>query len=138
MARYQPGESGNPAGKPKGAVSKMTRLRQSIEKDLPAIIQAVTEQAKAGDMTACKLLMDRVMPALRPTDQPVTLPLAGADLGADGRAVIAATGKGDITPDQSKALLSGLGTLARVVETDELLKRIEKLEAAIHESAKPN
>ena len=133
---FKKGQSGNPAGKPKGAVSKMTKLRQSIEKDLPDIIQAVTEQAKAGDMAACKLLMDRVMPALRPTDQPIVLPLAGADLGADGRAAIEATGKGDITPEQSKALLSGLGTLARVVEVGELLQRIEALEKSINAEAK--
>jgi hypothetical protein len=138
MAKFKPGVSGNPQGKKPGTVSKATKLRQSIEQHVPEILTALVEQARQGDTAAAKLLLDRALPALRPTDQPVTLPLAGADLGADGRAVIEATGQGNISPDQAKTLLSGLGTLARVVETDELLKRIEKLEAAIHESAKPN
>ena len=133
---FKKGQSGNPAGKPKGAISKMTKLRQSIEADLPDIIAAITEQAKAGDMAACKLLMDRVMPALRPTDQPITLPLAGADLGADGRAVIEATGQGAISPDQAKTLLSGLSSLARITEVDELARRIEALEKSINAEAK--
>jgi hypothetical protein len=67
---------------------------------------------------------------------PVVLPLAGADLGADGRAVIAATGQGDISPDQAKTLLSGLGTLARITEVDELVRRIEALEKSIHAETK--
>ena len=133
---FKKGQSGNPAGKPKGAVSKMTKLRQSIEADLPDIIAAVTEQAKAGDMAACKLLMDRVMPALRPTDQPVTLPLAGADLGADGRAVVSAVGDGSVTPETGAKLLQGLSSLARITEVDELVRRIEALEKSINAEAK--
>lgn len=137
MARFEKGQSGNPAGRPPGIVNQ-AKLRESIAKDIPEILGAMVEQAKAGDVQAARLLLDRTLPAIKPTDTPITLPLAGSDLGADGRAVIAATGQGDISPDQAKTLLSGLGTLARVVETDELLKRIETLEAAIHGSAKTN
>ena len=131
MAKFKPGQSGNPQGRPPGIVSQM-KLRESIAKDIPEILAAMVEQAKAGDTQAARLLLDRTLPAIKPTDTPIVLPLAGSDLGADGRAVIEATGQGNVTPDQAKTLLSGLGTLARITEVDELVRRIEALEASIH------
>lgn len=55
MARFKPGQSGNPAGKPKGTISKVTKLRQSIEKDVPAILLKrveALEKAHADQTTA--------------------------------------------------------------------------------------
>ena len=104
------------------------KLRKSIMKDIPAILTAMVEQAKAGDTQAARLLMDRTFPAIKPTDQAVNLTLAGDDLASDGRAILTTTGNADITPEQARRLLAGLGSLARIVETDELLKRIEALE----------
>ncbi|MBK5965720.1 hypothetical protein CCR95_16935 [Thiocystis minor] len=127
------GKSGNPSGRPAGIVSQM-KLRQSIEKDIPAILAAMVEQAKAGDTQAARLLLDRTLPSIKPMDQPVTLPLAGDDLASDGRAILTATGNADITPEQASRLLAGLGSLARVVEVGELIKRIESLEAKYAES----
>ena len=135
MARYQPGESGNPKGKPIGAVSKATKLRAIIEQHIPDILLALAESAKQGDTAAAKLLMDRVMPALRPQDQPVTLPVNGEDLAKDGRTVLTAVGSGEVAPDVATRLMQGLASLARVIETGELLARIERLEAS-HESSK--
>ncbi|UHD17391.1 DUF5681 domain-containing protein [Thiocapsa bogorovii] len=131
MAKFQKGESGNPRGRPPGVVSQM-KLRASIEKDLPEILAAMVTAAKGGDTTAARLLLDRVLPALKPADQPVTLPLAGTDLGGDGREIIAAVGASIVTPEQGGRLLAGLGSLSRVIETDELLKRVVALEAASH------
>jgi hypothetical protein len=126
---FKKGESGNPAGRTPG-MSHHHKLRLAIAKDLPSIIEAMVTQAKAGDVQAARLLVDKVLPSMKPVDQAVALPLAGVDLGADGRAILSATGDAAITPEQAGRLLAGLGSLARVIETDELLKRIEKLEAA--------
>jgi hypothetical protein len=136
MAKYQKGESGNPQGRPKGIINQAT-LRASIEKDVPAIIKALTEQATSGDVGACKLLLDRVLPALKPQDTTIQLPM-GDDLAANGRAILAATGNADITPEQASKLLQGLGSLARVLETGELLARIESLEQAHAATQKPS
>lgn len=123
---FRKGQSGNPKGRPRGIVSQ-AKLRAAIEKDIPDILDVLTEQAKAGDVGACKLLLDRVLPALKPQDTPVCLPL-GDDLAASGRAVLAAVGAGEATPEQGAKILQGFGALARVIETDELLKRVEALE----------
>lgn len=124
---FAKGTSGNPAGRKPGIVNQMA-LRALIAKDLPQILEALKAQALAGDVGAIKLLIDRVLPALRPTDQPVSLDLSGTDLSADGRQIITAVGSGSVTPDESSKLLSGIGSLARVIETTELLQRIELLE----------
>lgn len=134
MARFEKGQSGNPKGRPPGIVNQ-AKLRESIAKDIPEILAAMVNAAKGGDTQAARLLLDRTLPAIKPTDTPIALPLAGADLGADGRAVVSAVGSGEVTPETASKLLQGLSSLARVVEVSELLERIERLEKA-HESAR--
>ena len=95
---FKKGQSGNPAGKPVGAVSKQTKLRRSIEKDVPEILAAMVAQAKSGDIQAAKLLLDRTLPSLKPQDTTIHLPLTD-DLAANGRAILKATGNADITPE---------------------------------------
>ena len=135
MAKFKPGTSGNPQGKKPGTVSKTTKLRQSLERDIPDILAALVTQAKAGDTTAARLVLERTLPPIRPQDQPVSLPVNGEDLAKDGRTVLAAVGSGEVTPDVATRLMQGLASLARVIETGELLARIERLEAS-HESSK--
>lgn len=130
MPRFQKGQSGNPQGRPKGIKAKDT-LREAIVNDIPGIIATLTEQARNGDVQAAKLLLDRAMPPLKPTDQPVLLPLDG-DLADAGREALAAMGRGDLTPDQGTRVLGAVAILARVIESTELLARIERLEGLIH------
>jgi hypothetical protein len=88
----------------------------------------LVENARGGDTQAAKVLLNRCLPALRPVDGPVTLPL-GQTLTESGRAVLEAVSAGRVTPDQAAKLLGGIGTLARVVEVDELERRVTALEA---------
>ena len=134
MAKFQPGQSGNPRGRPPG-IQTQAKLRNAIAEDMPAIIEAVTEAAKGGDIQAAKLLLDRVLPALKPQDQAVSLPLSDG-LAASGRSILAAVGQSGVTPEQAFKLLQGLSALSRVIETDELLRRIEALEKV--QAAKPS
>jgi hypothetical protein len=62
--RFRKGVSGNPAGKPQGTRHRLTLMAEELmADDLTLIIKAVVEKAKAGDMTAAKILLDRVVPA---------------------------------------------------------------------------
>ena len=54
--------------------------------------------------------------------------IENGDLTEQGKAILQAASEGELTPTQAGSLLSGLGTLAKVKEIDELEKRITALE----------
>lgn len=127
--RWKPGQSGNPSGRPPGT-GEVARLRQAISEHVPAIIDKLVQQALEGDPQAARLLLERVLPPVRPTEPPVTLDLpAGGALADHGRVILQAAGEGALGPQQAAQLLAALGGLARVVEIDELVRRVEALES---------
>ena len=123
------GQSGNPAGRPKGS-GISAKLRQAIEGEAEAIIKAMIEQAKAGDMQAAKALLDRVLPALKPESQAIHLPelVAAGTMAEKARAAIDAAGAGAVSPSAASDLVAAIAGLARVVETTELQQRLDELE----------
>lgn len=127
MPKFEKGTSGNPAGRPK-RIATHAVLREAIERAAPEIVQTLIEQATAGDTAAAKLLLDRTIPALRPSDATVTLPPA-VTLAERGQAILDAVSAGEIPPDVASVLLHGVQIQAKLVETTELIERIERLEA---------
>ena len=78
-ARYKPGQSGNPAGRPRGIRDKRTELRGLLEPHAAKLVNKAVEMALEGDATAPRICIDRLVPALRPQDLPVAIPpLAGS------------------------------------------------------------
>lgn len=126
--RWKAGESGNPTGRPPG-VGVIGKLRNSIAAQLPDIVDAMLTRAKAGDAGAARLLLERVLPPMKATEQPVELSLpSGAGLTAQGEAIVQAVAAGALGPSQGAALLTGLGALARLKEIDDLERRLTALE----------
>lgn len=128
-SRWKPGESGNPAGRPSGA-GTIAKLRASIAEHIPEVIARLAEQAKAGDQASARLLLERYLPPVKATEQPAPLALPDGSLTEQGKAVLAAAGAGDLAPGQAAQLLSSLAALAKLIETDDLDRRIAALEAA--------
>jgi hypothetical protein len=128
---FKKGQSGNPAGKPKGTLSKRTLLAKQLETHMPDLITKVVELAKQGDTQALKICIDRGLPAKKVIDELVDLgkPLDGT-AAEQGRLVLKAVGEGRITPDQAATLMSSIQAQARVVEIDELERRLKALEEA--------
>jgi hypothetical protein len=63
---FTAGASGNPAGKPKGCRNRAAVLLDAInDDDLTAIVAKLVTRAKSGDMSATKILLDRLVPAPR-------------------------------------------------------------------------
>lgn len=69
--RWQPGQSGNPAGKPKGTKNYIVQLQRDLEvavrEHLPihkvgAIIDKLVKMAENGHVHAAKLLLDKIIP----------------------------------------------------------------------------
>jgi hypothetical protein len=126
--RWKAGESGNPAGRRPGS-GEVARLRAAIAEHVPSLIQTLIDRAMAGDVGAARLMLERVIPPLKASEEAAPLALPDGTLTEQGRAVMAAVGAGELAPGQGAALLAALGTLAKLTEADELMARIEALEA---------
>ena len=128
--RGKPFEPGNP-GKPKGARHKTTLLAEKLmQTDAEAIVKAVLDSAKGGDMTAARIVLDRIAPARR--DNPVSFDLpkieSAADAVAAQGAILSAVASGEITPGEAaevSKLIDGFVRTIELTEIDERLKRLE-------------
>ena len=133
--QWQPGQTGNPKGRPPGQ-SEITRLRASLAGDVPDILAGLVMAAKAGDVQAARLILERILPPVKAIEQAVELQLpADGTLTAKASAVLSAAAAGDLAPGQAAQLIAALGTLAKIHEVDELAARITALEDKHH--AKP-
>ena len=101
---------------------------------MPDILASLVSRAKQGDTAAASLILARVLPALKPVDEPAPLPrdLDMSDLNAAPQAVLEALARGELTPDQAPSIALALASLARVKESTELENRIEALENQRH------
>jgi hypothetical protein len=95
------------------------------------ILAAMVAAAKGGDMRAGELVLSRIWPARKGRPIALTLPPikdAAGVVSALG-AVADAVATGDITPDEGSAVANVLETKRRSIETADLQRRIEVLEA---------
>lgn len=127
--RFRPGKSGNPKGRPLGS-GLAAELRRAIAADADAIVAALVKRAKDGDVTAARVLLDRVSPPLKATREPAALPgmNEAGGLAARAEAVLEALGGGAMPADEAAEVLAAVASAAKVIETDELEARIRALE----------
>ena len=127
--RWKAGESGNPSGRKPGT-GEVAKLRDSSAAHLPAIITQLVAKAKEGDSQAARLLLERVLPPMKPIELPTMLILPDdGTLTAKAAAVLTAAAAGVLAPGHAAQLITALGTLAKITEVDELTSRITALEA---------
>jgi hypothetical protein len=127
---WQPGQSGNPKGRPPGT-GDVALIRTAIAQRMPELIDILVSRALSGDVAAARLLLERTVAPLKASEAPQAIRLPNASLSDQGRAVVACVAAGELPVGQGAALLSAIGSLARVVEVDELVRRIEALESGV-------
>jgi len=76
---FRPGQSGNPTGKPKGTRHRATMLAERLlDGEAEAMVRAVIEKAKQGDMTALRLCLGFIIvnrrSNLTPDRRPILTP----------------------------------------------------------------
>jgi hypothetical protein len=125
--KFKPGVSGNPKGRTAGKTPG-AKLRKAIEGKADDILQAVINAAIDGDMQACKMLLDRITPSLKPQAMAISLPVKST-LAEQGSEIIKATMAGQIPPDIGGQLITALANQSKIVEIDDLTRRLEVLEA---------
>ena len=98
-ARFAPGYSGKPAGMKLGTRHRTARV---VQRTLYGedVVNAVVTAAKGGDMTAARLVLDRIAPPCR--GRPVRLD-SGADLVKALAAVADAMARGVLSAEEAQA-----------------------------------
>ena len=128
---FQPGQSGNLAGRPKGARNRSSLAAEKLmEGEAERITRACINLAMQGDITAIKLCLSRLIPTKRERTISIVLPtLEGShdSLRAIG-AVLKAVGEGQISPAEGQAVASLLETHRRAFEVEALERRLVLLE----------
>lgn len=127
--KFKAGQSGNPAGRPKGALGKATRWREALEPHGDDLFKVAVDHALDGDMTALKLCLERISPPVKPTSDPVLFDLSGDTLSDKAESVLQAIAGGVIDVDSGRKLIGAISDLGKIIEVDSILERLEALES---------
>ena len=136
MALFEPGQSGNPNGRPRGSRNKVTvAVEKLLEADAETIVKKAIEMAKGGDTALIRLCLSRLSPpprkdrhipfVLPPMNSPISTVTAVA-------AITDAVAAGKLTPGEAAQLSQLVANYAKALEVVVLEERICRLEQARH------
>jgi len=123
---FQPGQSGNPAGRPRGARNRTTVLLEAlIESEGEALTRHFIEQAKRGNARALGCLMGMILPKRKGAPVEIDLPVLekASDAPVAIAAIISAVCGGELTPDEGMLLTRMVEAFLRATQKVEKLGR---------------
>ena len=138
---FQKGRSGNPAGRRLGSLDKATLGAQALlAGEAEALTRKAVEAALAGDVTAMRLCLERILPRERAVEFALPPIKSAADIAQAMGAVAAALAGGLITPAEAQAIARVFTTFVQTIETSDFDQRLQSLEArqAEDRSRQPN
>ena len=128
---FQPGQSGNPAGRAKGSKNKRTIIAEEFERAGSEVARVVVEKAKAGDLRAADLLLQRIEPPLKPQAPRVTFSIDPDQSIADqAKALLLACSKGEISPEQFRLLMDCLSAFVGIRDVETFLEELRRVRSA--------
>ncbi len=134
VARGRPfarGELGNPDGRPAGARNRKTLAAAILlDGEAEALTRKAVELALAGDPTAMRLCLERILPPCRERAVRFALPPieSAADIAPAMKAVTAALADSVITPGEAEAVARIVDTFVRALETSDFERRLKAVE----------
>lgn len=135
MSRFQPGQSGNPAGRPPGSSNTLhQRLRDAVGARFDELVRSVLDAAISGDMAAAALILNRVVPTIRPMQEPQPFALAGDSMTAKAHAILDAVGRGELSAADGKSLLDAVGGVVKVQDAEQTQKQLELIRLSLDAS----
>jgi hypothetical protein len=132
---FEPGQSGNPSGRPKGARNKTTiAVEGLLDSEAEALTRKVIELALAGNMAAIRLCFERLLPPRRDRGVAFDLPKieSAADAVAASGAVLESCAAGTLSPSEAVEVMRSIETHLRAIE----LRQIETGMTALERSQK--
>nr|WP_299380146.1 DUF5681 domain-containing protein [uncultured Halomonas sp.] len=130
MSRFKPGQSGNPAGRPKGVKDARLKHRELFEQHSAELVAKAVGLALEGDTVALRICLDRIAPPLKAQPAPISVDLRGAEgLAGVSRRLVDEAAAGRVPADVASQLVSALGHVARIAEIDDMERRLSLLES---------
>ena|SRR5690242_12330762 len=133
--RGRPFEKGNKLGRgrPPGSRNAATlALEALMEGEGETLTRKCIELAKAGDMTALRLCLERIYPVRKGWPVAVELPPVetAADVLAAHAVIIQEMAAGNLTPEEGAAFIAALESKRKAIETVDIEQRLAAIEAA--------
>jgi hypothetical protein len=128
---FEPGQSGNPNGRPKGSRNRVTQAIEAlIDGEGEAIGAKAVEMALGGDPSMLRALLRTLVPSRRDRIVEFELPKVetAADALAASSAVLAACSRGELSPNEASEIMALISTHVRTVEVAEIEERLAALE----------
>lgn len=125
------GQSGNPAGRPKGSRNRSTLALEAIfEGEAEKLSRRAIEMALEGDGPAMKLCLDRLLSPRR--DRSITFDLPAIETAEDlpkaTEAMLRAVASGEITPSEAADIGKAVSAHIEAITAADLHKRLTVLE----------
>ncbi len=132
--RFKPGQSGNPKGRPAGARHVALAALDAIGSDAAeGLLKTVIQEARNGDMTAARIILDRVWPARKGRLLTFTMPKveSAADASKAIGSILEAVAAGLLTIEEGQGLSTILESQRKALELTEIEARLTELEKGI-------
>jgi hypothetical protein len=132
---FKKGQSGNPSGRPKGIKDRRVALREKLEPHAGELLDIVVTYAKAGDPTAMRLVMERLVPPIKEDRIQVTIPTINSadDCVTAQAAIVQAVAAGELLPSEGQTMSGLIEAQRKAYETHEFSKRLEAIETALQQ-----